>query len=238
MIVVGGGPAGLETARLAAGRGLKVRLLERESRLGGRFRLAAALHCNPGHHRVLDWYAGELERLGVEVRTGVAVDAAVLASLRPDAVVLATGRAPRLPEVEGAGPPNVTEIAEWLREGGEPPEQCTIWGADQAAMAVADHIAVHGGRVQIIAARETLAPEVGPRARMLPIARGGEPGGAHPAGTTRRARRNRSPGRARPCRPGGDRRSRPGSGLARAGSRPRTAEVAPGKHRDTLPPGR
>ncbi|WP_339153524.1 FAD-dependent oxidoreductase [Actinomadura luteofluorescens] len=171
VVVVGGGPAGLETARLAAGRGLKVRLLERESRLGGRFRLAAALHCNPGHHRVLDWYAGELDRLGVEVRTGVAVDAAVLASLRPDAVVLATGRAPRLPEVEGAGPPNVTEIAEWLREGGEPPEQCTIWGADQAAMAVADDIAVHGGRVQIIAARETPAPEVGPRARMLPIAR-------------------------------------------------------------------
>jgi 2,4-dienoyl-CoA reductase-like NADH-dependent reductase (Old Yellow Enzyme family)/thioredoxin reductase len=167
VVVIGGGPAGMEAARVAAEHGRKVHLIEREAELGGQFLLAAGLGCNPEYRRIIDWYAEELERLDVVVSTGVEGDADRVAGLRPDGVVIATGGGARVPDVDGADRPRVIDIREWLRRPGEPPERCTVWGADQAAMAVADHIAAQGGDVQIVTAREALAPEVGPRARML-----------------------------------------------------------------------
>lgn len=74
--VVGGGPAGLEAARLAAARGHRVTLIERSERLGGRLRDAAAL---PGRERLgllADWLEGECRALGVEIRLGTEADAA------------------------------------------------------------------------------------------------------------------------------------------------------------------
>ncbi|GAA5652597.1 mycofactocin system FadH/OYE family oxidoreductase 1 [Geodermatophilus obscurus] len=68
--VVGGGPAGLEAARVLATAGADVRLVERSDRLGGALRLVAAL---PGRSRfadLADWLAGEVARLGVRVKLG------------------------------------------------------------------------------------------------------------------------------------------------------------------------
>ncbi len=85
--VVGGGPAGLETARVAALRGHLVTLIEREDRLGG---LAA---CAGPNGPLAAWLAAEVERLGVEVRTGTTEWPAVA-----DAVVQATGSQPGAPD--------------------------------------------------------------------------------------------------------------------------------------------
>lgn len=91
VVVVGGGPAGLEAAWVAAARGHRVVLLEREARPGGKIPLAASL---PGREEIADlarWRIGECERRGVEIRCGVAADADLVLSLSPDAVVVATG---------------------------------------------------------------------------------------------------------------------------------------------------
>jgi 2,4-dienoyl-CoA reductase-like NADH-dependent reductase (Old Yellow Enzyme family) len=171
VLVVGAGPAGLEAARLIAGHGHRVRILEREARIGGSFALAASLKGNPEYGRVLDWYAHELDDLQVIVRTGAEAGLESIAEPHPDAVIIATGGHARVPAVEGADRPHVTGLREWLRKGGSPPARCTIWGADREAMAVADHIAAHGGEVLIVAEQTALAPELGPRARMLQAAR-------------------------------------------------------------------
>jgi 2,4-dienoyl-CoA reductase-like NADH-dependent reductase (Old Yellow Enzyme family) len=91
VVVVGGGPAGLEAAWVAAQRGHRVTLLERANDLGGKIRLAQAL---PGREELADfadWRAGECERQGVDVRLGVEATADAVLALEPDAVVLGTG---------------------------------------------------------------------------------------------------------------------------------------------------
>ena len=91
VVVVGGGPAGLEAGWVAAARGHDVRLLERADELGGKIRLAAAL---PGREELADfaaWRAGECERRGVEVRLGTEATLESVRELKPDAVVVATG---------------------------------------------------------------------------------------------------------------------------------------------------
>jgi 2,4-dienoyl-CoA reductase-like NADH-dependent reductase (Old Yellow Enzyme family)/thioredoxin reductase len=91
VVVVGGGPAGLEAAWVAAARGHDVVLLERAAELGGKIRLARQL---PGRSEVADfadWRAGECTRRGVDLRCGVDADVDTVLALQPDAVVIATG---------------------------------------------------------------------------------------------------------------------------------------------------
>ena len=91
VVVVGGGPAGLEAAWVAAAHGHDVTLLERASELGGKIRLAAML---PGRQEMAafaDWRADECARRGVDVRLGVDADLDAVIALAPDAVIVATG---------------------------------------------------------------------------------------------------------------------------------------------------
>jgi 2,4-dienoyl-CoA reductase-like NADH-dependent reductase (Old Yellow Enzyme family) len=91
VVVVGGGPAGLEAAWVAAARGHGVILLERSNELGGKIRLAQRL---PGRGELADfadWRAGECARRGVDIRLGCDATVEQVLALAPDAVVVATG---------------------------------------------------------------------------------------------------------------------------------------------------
>ncbi len=91
VVVVGGGPGGLEAAWVAAARGHDVSLLERSDQLGGKIQLAASL---PGRGELADfadWRAAECARRGVDVRLGVDATTATVLALEPDAVIVATG---------------------------------------------------------------------------------------------------------------------------------------------------
>lgn len=101
--VVGGGPAGMEAARVAAERGHRVTLFERSTRLGGQMHDYAAIVGHPNLTRHLDWLERELDRLHVDLRLGAAVAAEDVVATGPDAVVVATGASTDLPpEVVGA----------------------------------------------------------------------------------------------------------------------------------------
>lgn len=91
VVVVGGGPAGLEAAWVAAARGHEVVLLERATELGGKIRLAARLPGRAELAAVADWRAGECARRGVDLRLGAHADADAVLALAPDAVIVATG---------------------------------------------------------------------------------------------------------------------------------------------------
>ena len=94
VLVVGGGPAGLEAARMGAERGHAVVLVEAGEELGGQWRLAGR---QPSRRQVLDhlaWYESELERLGVEICTGRHAIAADVVSESADHVIVAVGAVP------------------------------------------------------------------------------------------------------------------------------------------------
>jgi len=95
LLVIGGGPAGLEYARVAAARGHGVTVLERESEPGGHVRLQALLPSRSEFGEIARWLANQARKNGAEIRTSTAVTEEnlgnVLATERPDHVVVATG---------------------------------------------------------------------------------------------------------------------------------------------------
>lgn len=105
VMVVGGGPAGMEAARVAALRGHSVTLYEKQARLGGSLLFANTVH--PDNDRLLAYLVAEMKRLPVQVRLGQEVTPALAGSVRPDAVVLAAGPRIVVPPLRGADRRNV-----------------------------------------------------------------------------------------------------------------------------------
>lgn len=139
VVVVGGGPAGMEAARSAALRGHRVTLLEQRRELGGQVRMAASVPERSDLAAITTWLESELVRLGVEIRRGVAVDPDLPALAEADEIILATGSRPDtstpvalLPAraVPGSTQRNVVTSWQALGYGGPAPTPSSILVVD------------------------------------------------------------------------------------------------------------
>ncbi len=107
VIIVGGGPAGMEAARVAALRGHQVTLYEKERRLGGTLLLASIVRKE--NEELTAYLIRQLKKLNVRIESGKKVTPEIVTQLRPDVLILATGATRRNPPIQGIDKPNVID---------------------------------------------------------------------------------------------------------------------------------
>ncbi|MFH1953796.1 MAG: FAD-dependent oxidoreductase [Pseudomonadota bacterium] len=150
VVVVGGGPAGMEAARVAAHRGHRVILFEVNEELGGMLKLASV----PPHKGILmnipQYYSRELERLGVILRLGSRASAELIAEEKPDAVIVATGGVPLIPDIAGVNKDIVITAIDVLAGKRETGKNVTVAGGGLVGCEVANFLAQQNKNVTII----------------------------------------------------------------------------------------
>ncbi|MBV9718598.1 MAG: FAD-dependent oxidoreductase [Candidatus Eremiobacteraeota bacterium] len=136
--VVGGGPAGMESARALATLGHRVELFEAQSELGGQFRMARRIPGKRDFGETIRYFTNELARLRVVVHLDRAVDAAALSGF--DGIVLATGVNPRTIRLSGHDLPHVVSYADVLLRDRAVGERVAILGAGGIGVDVAHYL--------------------------------------------------------------------------------------------------
>lgn len=149
--IVGGGPAGMEAARVAALRGHQVTLHEAAPKLGGQVLLAARAGWRKDLIGIADWLASEIEILGVDIRLNSYIDGPEVLESGPDCVILGTGGMPDMTLDEGGGELGVTT---WDLLSGDvaPGENILVYDetGSHGAIATSDWLARNGATVELV----------------------------------------------------------------------------------------
>jgi NADPH-dependent 2,4-dienoyl-CoA reductase/sulfur reductase-like enzyme len=160
VLVVGGGPAGMEAARTAAERGHEVVLAEASDSLGGWLAPAS----RPPFKRDLEYLRRHLTmdvmRTGVQVETGQEVDEAYVKSMKPDAVIVATGSAPITLDVPGADGENVCIATDVLNGQKVEGERVVVVGGGLVGCETAQYLAAQGKRVAVIEMLDQIGADI------------------------------------------------------------------------------
>lgn len=152
VMVVGGGMAGLMAAEVLKKRGHEPVVYEASDVLGGHFRLAGVPPLKHEMRAAAIWEGEEAERLGVEIHKNTAVTPELIAEVKPDEVIIATGSqyvAPEIPGIDGDG---VCSYADVLSGAVEPSGKVVVLGAGSVGVEVATFLAKKGCSVYCIEA--------------------------------------------------------------------------------------
>ncbi|HVC33399.1 MAG TPA: FAD-dependent oxidoreductase [Chloroflexota bacterium] len=173
VLVVGGGPSGMEAARVAALRGHEVTLVERADVLGGAILIACRAPGWEAYRGAVDWLSGQLGKLPVTIRTGQEATVASVLAEQPEVVIFATGAEPRRPPIPGADLPHVMTAAAMLAGQAPVGTRCVI--LDETGYTpgpkVADALSLAGHQVEIVTPQYSLGEDIGTTLRAVLVER-------------------------------------------------------------------
>ncbi len=154
--IIGAGPAGLSAAHATAERGHKVSVFEREQEPGGQLRSASKPPHKEAYFQWVGWITRKLNQLGVSIRLGQNVTEELIASGKPDLVVLAAGALPLQPDLPGIKGANVCDARELLLSKVPLKSPAIILGAGYVGMETADFLIERGIKVTVLEMADAL----------------------------------------------------------------------------------
>jgi 2-enoate reductase len=150
VVVVGGGPAGMEAALVASSRGHTVTLFEKEGRLGGNLLAAAGPDFKADWKRYVDYIMRQMAASAVDVRLGVDGTAAAVKALAPDEVIVAVGAKPEIPDIPGVAGPAVFFAVDVMKGAPVPGATVVVAGDGGMGMEAALMLARQGKQVALV----------------------------------------------------------------------------------------
>ena len=167
VLVIGGGPGGLEAARVAASRGHEVALWEKSATLGGKLRAASVPDFKQDLRLLTDYLSTQVNKLGVKVELMKEATPELVQQANPEVVIIATGAAPVIPQIPGMGGDNVFSAVDLLLGQKEAGERVIVAGGGVVGCETAVYLARKGKKVTIIEMMGQLIPEkLNPVSRM------------------------------------------------------------------------
>ena len=171
VMIIGGGPAGMEAARVSALRGHDVVLHESGKALGGQLLLAATPPYKKSLKTFAEYQRSRLSALGVKVEMGCEVTLSLVEDAGPDVVIMATGVKPFVPPIPGVGGANVVIVDDVLEDRADVGDRVAIIGAELVGCETAEFLVDRGKEVTLIRRGDRIATKVNPRNRMHLLAR-------------------------------------------------------------------
>ncbi|MFC1918993.1 FAD-dependent oxidoreductase [Chloroflexota bacterium] len=160
VMVIGAGPAGMETARTLAERGHQVTLYEKADRLGGQWYIASQQEQKKQDYpRLIDYLSRGLTNSGVKVKMKTEVTPELVRNAKPDVAVVATGAVPQSLDVQGADGKNVVQVNDVILSKAKVGDKVVVIGGRYLGMEIADQLASQGKKV-ILVTRRALGRDV------------------------------------------------------------------------------
>jgi 2,4-dienoyl-CoA reductase-like NADH-dependent reductase (Old Yellow Enzyme family)/NADPH-dependent 2,4-dienoyl-CoA reductase/sulfur reductase-like enzyme len=151
VVIVGGGPAGMEAALVASSRGHQVTLYEKDEKLGGMLTLAAAHPFKADMNKYLDWLVKKtLKAPSIEVKLSTEATADVIKAEKPDVLILSIGAEPIIPDIPGVKKSNVAWVGDVSMGKTVAGETVVVAGAGLTGCEAALHLAQQGKKVTVI----------------------------------------------------------------------------------------
>lgn len=173
VLVIGGGPAGMESAALLAEKGHVVTLWERDSALGGQMRIAARAMENQAYQSFIDFQARRLERLGVAMELERTADKDQVMAAGFDTVVIATGAAPRRPAIPGVDYSMVLEGRDLMSGQAQAGRRVVVLAMEDhmQPLTIAGYLTDLGCEVEVVYPTPSIAPLIGKYSIGAPLAK-------------------------------------------------------------------
>lgn len=161
IVVIGGGPAGLEAARVAAKKGHRVTLFENAIKLGGQLNIANVPPRKSEIDRAVEDLAHAIHCEGVTVRMGEMATAQSVLALAPDAVIVAVGASNFIPAIQGIDGVNVRDAWKVLAGEQTVSGRVVVVGGGMVGCETAEYLAEQGCQVSVVEMSDKIASEVG-----------------------------------------------------------------------------